>query len=501
MRSRVFVLFVTLLLLLGCHGKSKYETITIAVPYEFDTLDPHARNTLSNFAILSHFYEPLVETDAAMTIRPCLAKLWENPDALTWIFYLQPDVQFHSGRPLTSDDVVYSFRRLLDNPGLEMSGYLTDISDITAVGPHTVRVHTLRPMNILLNKLRFVPIIPQSSTPESLQRGADGTGPYALREWKKGESVRVVRNESYWRTKPDIREALFMLGQTPDKALADLQNNKCRFAQCNAKLMAEQITDFHVLRNDSLFLKFIGFDLIHDQTPYCSVNPNPFKNTLVRKAIHFALDRKTLTSKLTLYASPATQPLPPFVFGFNPRIQPAQFDPDQAISLLRQAGLPNGFEVTMHFRNNLEEAAREVKEQLARIGIRVQLQTLPAPEMLSALRKHQYSMFLASMGAPTGDASDILDSALHSPDPDRRFGVLNYGGYSNPDVDLAIEQSAQIQRMDARRDAIQQIMAMVMEDLPWIPLYTDQDVYLIDKAYLWKPRNDSFIFASEIKLR
>jgi len=102
--------------------------IAIAVPYEIDTLDPHVRNSLSTFAVLSHFYEPLVTTDAEMRIQPCLATSWENPDLLTWIFYLRRGVKFQDGKTLDSGDVVYSYQRLLHGKNLEMAGYLVDIS-------------------------------------------------------------------------------------------------------------------------------------------------------------------------------------------------------------------------------------------------------------------------------------------------------------------------------------------------------------------------------------
>src|SRR5580765_396084 len=84
------------------------ETITISVPYEIETLDPHASGSAGGTAIASNFYEPLVGTDATLRPRPALATAWENPDPLTWTFHLRRDVRFHSGRPLRARDVAYS---------------------------------------------------------------------------------------------------------------------------------------------------------------------------------------------------------------------------------------------------------------------------------------------------------------------------------------------------------------------------------------------------------
>ena len=154
-------------LLAGSCGRGvppEASAIRIAVPYDVGTLDPHARDTLSNLAIGSHFYEALVTTDRDMTIRPCLARSWENPDSSTWIFHLRPSVRFHSGRPFGAVDVVYSIRRLLGDDQLEIAGYVVYLTEVSAVDALTVRIRTSRPPGVFLNKLRFVSIVPEGST-------------------------------------------------------------------------------------------------------------------------------------------------------------------------------------------------------------------------------------------------------------------------------------------------------------------------------------------------
>jgi len=108
-------LLLVLFALVSCNKpvQDPRDSLTISVPYELDSLDPHAKTRLSHFGILFNFYEPLVSMDGNMKIHPCLAKQWENPDVYTWIFQLQPSVKFHSGKPLEAADVVYSMNRLL----------------------------------------------------------------------------------------------------------------------------------------------------------------------------------------------------------------------------------------------------------------------------------------------------------------------------------------------------------------------------------------------------
>ena len=78
---------------------------------------------------------------------------------------------------------------------------------------------------------------------------------------------------------------------------------------------------------------------------------------------------------------------------------------------------------------------------------------------------------------------------------------MNYSRYSSPEVDRAIEESAGIPEVARRRQALEWIMEKAMQDLVWVPLYVDQDVYALDRAYAWQPRSDSFILAAEIAPR
>jgi threonyl-tRNA synthetase len=215
-------------------------------------------------------------------------------------------------------------------------------------------------------------------------------------------------------------------------------------------------------------LKYLGYDLERDPTPFCDAPTNPFKNKVVREAIRAGMDSKGLVSQLSSYAIPATQALPPVIFGYNPQISQIPYDPSYAISLLKQAGYPNGFDVTLHVRQQVGEAASMVKEQLARIGIRIQLKVLNDNTMLPGLRNHKYSFFLSRIGCPTGDASDILDNCFHSPDPERHYGVMNYGLFSNSEIDRAIEEA---RRRDHRKLGPQLDLFHLAENSPGSPFW------------------------------
>jgi peptide/nickel transport system substrate-binding protein len=512
-RSRVFVLtgasFVLLAAALGVPGCVRVpplSSVGISVPYEVDTLDPHVKNTVSNFTLLSHVYEPLVNTDADMKLRPCLARLWENPDPSTWIFHLQRGARFHSGRPLRAQDVVYSIRRLLapQPTHLEMSGYTLYVSSVEALDDQTVRLRTTKPLSILLNKLRFVAILPEGALPSDLAERPDGTGPYTVQRWDRGRELVLGRHRAYWGPPPALDEVRFRLDRSPEEAADDIEKGSSQLAQVNSRSVEARLRaggQVDLMSRPSLFTKFIGYDVAREVTPYAAPGPNPFRNPLVRQAMHLGIDRRRLVSELSTGAVPTNQLVPASIFGFNPMIPPAGYDPDRARALLRQAGLTDGLRAILHVRKMYTEAAHLVAGQVRPLGMNLEVEVLTDEDFLSRLRRRDSSLYLSRFGCPTGDASDILDNALHTRSPERHMGMQNFGGYSNAEVDRDIEASASVESVTDRRTLLEGIMKRLVDDLAWIPLYVDEDVYAVDRRLAWSPRNDSFILAAEIRPR
>jgi len=376
---------------------------------------------------------------------------------------------------------------------------------VSALDPLTVRIRTRRPPGVFLSKLRFVAIVPEGATAETMAQHADGTGPYRLTEWKSRQTVRMTRNESYWGPSAGIEEVEFLLNREPQQAVDDLLSGRCHLAEFNAKPMEERVRSsgrFDLVSRPGLFLKYIGFDLAREETPHADVKPNPFRKRAVREAIHLAIDRQRLVSELSTEAVPATQVVPSsFVFGFNPTTPTPPYDPIRARALLREAGLPQGFGATLHVRKLFPEAGYLVREQLKKIGVRLEVAVLGDEDFFQGARRRDFSLFLSRSGTGTGEGSDILETGLHSPDPEKHLGLYNFGGYMNAEVDRAIEASASIQDSAKRRGAIEAVVVRIMDDLPWVPLYLDQHVYAVEKGLAWKPRGDNCVMAAEIVRR
>ena len=219
----------------------------------------------------------------------------------------------------------------------------------------------------------------------------------------------------------------------------------------------------------------------------------------MRRAIGLAIDRPRLQAGLSGYATPATQMVPRFIFGFNPEIPEMARDLREARGLLRDAGLPKGFHVVLHARQVLEEAALMVKRDLAEVGIDVETRILSNNDLF-ALKRKGCTFWLDRWSCASGDASEFLDNFVHSADRARSLGTFNYGGYANADLDRAIETSSSTDEVDKRQRMLQEIMATTVRDLVLLPLYSDQDAYAIENALQWRLRNDRHIKVAEIAL-
>jgi peptide/nickel transport system substrate-binding protein len=251
---------------------------------------------------------------------------------------------------------------------------------------------------------------------------------------------------------------------------------------------------------DSLYLKYLAFDLSRDVTPGYQGGSNPFRDLRVRRAVSLAIDRQRLTSLLSSEAQVATQPMPRAVFGFDAQIPDAAVNRESARTLLRQAGFPSGFEVVLHARPFASEAAPAIRDDLQQVGIRARLQFVTEAEHFELLARRGLTLWMTRIGCATGDASELFEDLIHTPDRGGRFGSLNDGGYSNPRLDAAIERSVGLEEPRGRLTAFQEITRAVMADEVIVPLYTDRDVYAFDPRLAWEPRADSEIRAVEIGL-
>ncbi len=183
------------------------------------------------------------------------------------------------------------------------------------------------------------------------------------------------------------------------------------------------------------------------------------------------------------------------VFGSNERLPPLAYDPARAAGLLKQAGYPQGLDLTLVLPAPREALGRRLQEHMAAAGIRLKLNPMSRSDFFGSLDTAGF--FYIGYGSTSGDASDLLDEAIHS----RRqgYGLNNYGGYANAEVDRLIEISDTCFSQERRRDLIQQAIERVVADVAIVPLFFEHQVFGYSDDIVWEPRWDMMVLVKEIK--
>jgi peptide/nickel transport system substrate-binding protein len=487
--GRTLVLLAALLA--ACAGDTGFShpPLRIAIYDRPNTLDPHQDSEFVSFAVASHVYEGLTRLDGNLRVEPALAERWVCPDALRWQFVLRAGVRFHDGRPLTAEDVVASIERARSHPRSDWTSYLVSVERVHALDAATVEVVTHQPYSLLLQKLAYILIVPRDAP--ALIEHPVGTGPYRLVGSPDRGRVVLHAFEGYWGPPPGETVVHFEVEPSLARVLQALPDDRADIVQALGP------------EDASLIERTAGYTLVKGAgvtTDYLQLRMSgpPFSDLRARQAVHLGLDRDALVREvLGGRGRPANQLVGPAVFGHDPSLARVRPDLARARQLLAEAGYPQGLDLDLEYRQG--RRVDVLVAQLARIGIRARPRPQVFAQLTGRMERNEVALYYGGAMAGTGDASDLLDSLVHSPRPDRSLGESNTNGYRNTRLDALIESAARESAMRKRRATLQQCQRVVMDDLPLVPLVVPEDVYAVREGIVWKPRLDGRVLGAEVR--
>ena len=316
-------------------------------------------------------------------------------------------------------------------------------------------------------------------------RHANGTGPYRLKSYEQDRRLVLEANPDWWgRREPavarqlgNVTEAVYTVIQQDATRLAALASGAVDFVidapfQDAARLKRDP--QLKVSAMDDLGTQYLGFDQARAELEFADVKGrNPFRDVRVRRAVAHALDLDTIVAKvLRGQATPTGSFFSPLVDGYVPELERRRpYDPAAARALLREAGYPDGFGVTLDCVNVTYRTAvcQAVAAMLAQVGIRVTFQ--PSPSALFFPKLTQASTSFFEFGwSPSTDAWIALNNVFRTWDG-KGSGAFNGGRYSNPDVDRLIDAVRVEPDLAERRAAIGAVLRQLNDDVALIPLY------------------------------
>ena len=512
---------VGLLLLAGCGGGLPNADEGVAQQIllrgngsEPKALDPHLVTGVPENKIISSLIEGLITyhpTDDNLP-EPGVAERWEHDGTYTtWTFFLHPDANWSNGDPVTAQDFVYSWNRIL-NPELgaeyvKMLMVVDGAEDyhygrapweevgVEAVDEKTLRVTLVGPTPYFLNMLKHYSWFPvHPPTVEAFGGMTDrdgawategnyvGNGPFVLAEWNPNQYIRVTKSDTYWdRETVTLNEIIFFPIEDQNTEQRMFDNGLLHLTNVvpSNNIPALQDANSPFLRIEPyLGTYFYRFN----------VTRPPLDNPLVRRALTLAIDREAIVEKVTQGGQiPAVGFTPPGFAQFEPEAT-VHFDPAEAQLLLAQAGYPNGdgFPEKFILFNTLEDH-RKIAEAIAamwneHLGINVQLENKEWKVYLDAQSELDYEI------ARAGWIGDYMDPITFLEMWTTGNGN-NDTGWASERYDRLIAGAFRSETEEEHFDLLLQAEAELMAALPVAPIYWYTRVYLKDpRVQGWDPK-------------
>ncbi len=485
-------------LLLPSAATAQYKKTLVAVTYvDPQIMDPHAAWAFSTLIIPIQIYDKLVDYKGATTeIEPRLATSWKlEPDEKTWTLTLRRGVMFHDGRQFKADAVKFSFDRLLAI-GREPAGLYRALDHVEIVDDYTVRMHLKYPFGPFLGILASVkggyivsPGIMQHEVVKDgkgdwaqgwLAENTNGTGPYKLVKWEKGQQLVLQRNPDYWDKGWDPVKAI-------DRVIVQIiredVGRRLALTSGQADFLVRSLSpeEFELVKNDpkvqtlttnSLNVFYMSFNLAD----------GPTANKQFRGAVAHAFDYEgTIRHILRGYGARIRGPLPPNIPGYNPGTPMINRDLTKARQLLKESGVDlSKIELELNFTSGVryvQQINESLQSNLAEIGVKSRLAPSTYLTMLAKWSKPETRGSIYSNRFPPeiADPYAVLEASYAT------GAQWNLNGYSNPEMDhllkIGRESTDHAKRMEAYRKA--QVLAA--EDIPAIFAFQVMGLFAFNK--------------------
>jgi ABC-type transport system substrate-binding protein len=464
---------------------------------DLSSIDPAKPGDAPSIAVINNIFSGLVRLNARLEVEPDGASEWSvDSTQQIYTFRIRDGLTFADGTPVTAEDFAFSINRALAPATASfgapaqlshivgakevIEGRAKEASGVRALDPKTLQISLDAPLAYFLAQLTYpytfvVPRKLVEGNPK-WEEQAYGSGPYKVKEWKRGQYLLLEANERYWGGKPGIpfirhvfnkdSETAYQLYQTGELDIMGSQQNPIPAAHIAE---AQSLPDFR--SSASLATRYIGFN---NRKP-------PFDNVDVRRAIALATDRQVLANQILSGAVlPADRVLPTGLIGTSLPIKPLAFDAAAAKASLEKAGFPGGQglpPITLAYGQEgdneiVAQALQSLWEQ--NLGVKVNLQSYELATFSKNLDTTYYTptqglqFYLSIWGADYPDPQNFLSQQLRSDLPN------NNGHFSDSTFDQLVDQADRLGDLRDRERRIQlynQAEQIAIDKVGWLPLY------------------------------
>ncbi|MBI3770045.1 MAG: ABC transporter substrate-binding protein [Deltaproteobacteria bacterium] len=493
-RARVLALLV-LALTVGCErdrldwparapGERRGGVLRLAAPEDVPTLDPALGYDTRSWFFEQHLFETLVAYDERAVLVPGLAERWEvSPDARRYRFTLRRDLVFSDGTPLTATDVVGSLERVLDprtrSQGAEyfrgivgaeefVRGEASHVVGLRAPDARAVDIELAASDPLFLHKLAllFAAVVPA----ERARRLGDdfttqplGSGPFVLREWRRGERIVLARNPRYRDPeRPYLDGIVQQLGVNPELSWLMFESGELDVTGIPPAdfpaVMRDPEQAALTIHATALETMFVGLN--------CEMPP--LDDPRVRQALNYAVNKADVIALLNGRGVEARGIVPPNMPGYRVELAGYPFDREKARALLAEAGFAAGFatEIWTQGTDTDLKIAQKLQQDFAKVGVQLAIKSVAWASFLDAIRQPKTVPVLdLGWSADFPDPSNFLDVLFHS------GGANNHAFYADPAVDRLLEEARTVLDETARFGLDAEAERLIVAAAPLIFLY------------------------------
>ncbi|MDQ6954602.1 MAG: ABC transporter substrate-binding protein [Mariprofundaceae bacterium] len=465
--QNIFWILCLLIILPSCQQQAAQPgELRVGIAQLPMSLDPRFATDAASHKIQALIHRGLIRLDHDFKPQPDIAKSWQHPDPLTWVFSLKEDIYFHDGSLLQADDVVATLRAILSvDLASPLRAGFASIESLEVLAPFRLRIRLKKADSSLLTRLSLG-IIPKSWANKAHQaRHIMGSGVFQLQSWHGNDLYlrRVIPSSEsnievlhFIRVKDAVTRCLKLVRGEIDFTQNDLPSSLLPYLK--------RQKDLTIQSRASTTFSYIGLN-IQDTT---------LKDIHVRQALALAVDRqrlkKALLSNLPELAETVLTPQ----HWATTNLPPTPFDIKKAEILLDKAGLPrdeHGIRFKLNYRTSTDPTrlrlATAIADMWQKIGVDVSIESLEWGGFYARIKRGDFQVFSLSWVGIVDP--DIYRWILHS-DMWPPKGA-NRGRYADAEMDLWLEEAAESESVQQRTILYAQIEKKMQQDQIYIPLW------------------------------
>ena len=465
-----------------------------------DTLDPAKFTGVDAEGVARRIFNGLIKFDPNLNPKPDLAASWEiSDDGLAYTFHLRQDVRFHNGRKFVSDDVRYTYERLLRKETAShrawvvggiagadelRRGVADSLAGLTTPDKFTVVIRLKEPFapflcHLGMGNTAIVPHEEIEKTGTPFGRRPVGTGPFRFAQWGDNNLIALARNDAYFLGPAKLKGIRFRIIKEPFVAFQEYRAG-------NLEHCAVPETFYEKIKSGPLRAELRSVATLSTYYLGVMMTRAPLGNQPhLRRALNYAIDRTYLCEKILGGShAPAKGIIPPGLPAYNAQLEGYAFSPERAREEIVKAGYgpdnpPPVFTLYHRSKAPTPRVAQAIQTDLKRVGIRVDLCPRDLGTVKDAVNRQKTDLFYLSWIADFPDADNFLqlfDSARHG-------AAGNRARYADPETDRLLARARTTTDPALRIAASRRLEQKLLADAPWVVISHKQTQLLL-KPYV-----------------